>query len=267
MSFSNPVPGGRLTDAFGMRNAIQGVVGAGDHTGRDIAADAGTPILAAQSGVVIRKWWDVFAATGAGAGGNMIAILGDDGLEVRYAHMAEPSPLNVGDRVTEAETFVGEVGATGAATGPHLHLETLKNGRYVDPDIYLATASAAASPITPKEDDEMQSIVVNNNQYGITWQGITHYGDSRQAEKTRQVTSSTDELHKLTVDGKPAETNKNFAALLDGHGIPRYVLDDQGRVLNPETGKHEANGTWSREREIIANERKILEMLARLGGK
>lgn len=252
MSLTNPIAGGRLTDAFGVRDAIQGVVAAGDHTGRDIAADSGTPIKAAHSGVVISKWWDVFAATGAGAGGNMVAIRGDDGLETRYAHMLSPSPLNVGERVTAGVTDVGQVGATGAATGPHLHLEVLKNGRYVDPDIYLATAPAAASPITPKEDGEMQSIVVNGNQYGIVWQGITHYGDTRQAEKTRQITSASDELHNLTVKGKAAETIANLNAVLDGHGIPRSVLDANGRVLNPQTGKHEANGTWSREREILA---------------
>lgn len=112
------------------------------------------------------------------------------------------------------------------------------------------TSTGAA--VTPREDGDMQSIVVNGNQYGIVWQGITHYGDARQAEKTRQITSASDELHNLTVKGKPAETIANLNAVLDGHGIPRSVLDANGRVLNPQTGKYEANGTWSREREILA---------------
>lgn len=112
------------------------------------------------------------------------------------------------------------------------------------------TTNGAA--VTPREDGDMQSISVNGNQYGIVWQGITHYGDARQAEKTRQITSASDELHTLTVKGKNAETIANLNAVLDGHGIPRSVLDANGRVLNPQTGIHEANGTWSREREILA---------------
>ncbi|MFD5599912.1 M23 family metallopeptidase [Leucobacter sp. NPDC058333] len=163
MALINPVAGGKLTDAFGMRGAIAGVVSAGDHTGRDIAAPAGTPIKAAQSGVVIRKWWDTFASTGAGAGGNMVAIRGDDGTETRYAHMLAESPLRVGERVTAGITDIGQVGSTGAATGPHLHFEVLVGGRYVNPDTYLATTSPNAP--TSEGEEDMRGIIYRAEKY------------------------------------------------------------------------------------------------------
>lgn len=107
-------------------------------------------------------------------------------------------------------------------------------------------------PIIPTEDDEMYSIMMNGNQYGITKQFITHYGNERQARITRQVSSATDELHNLgNGDGK-SEAFANFVALLDGFGIPRTAVNGKGQVLNPQSGKYEANGTWSREREILA---------------
>lgn len=132
--FQMPVKG-RLTDPFGWRGEIPGVVGAQLHSGRDIAADAGTPIYAAAPGTVSRVWWDTFA-NGAGAGGWMVEIDHGDGIATRYAHMKERSWRKPGERVV-LESVIGHVGSTGAATGPHLHFEVLINGQFVDPDLYL----------------------------------------------------------------------------------------------------------------------------------
>lgn len=102
--------------------------------------------------------------------------------------------------------------------------------------------------IVPKEDEEMYSVQVNGKIYGLATQFITHYGTVSQATTTRQVTSATDELHKLNLG--------QFVDLLDGLGIPRDVLDKDGYVKNPQStavNKFENNGTWSREREILAS--------------
>lgn len=107
-------------------------------------------------------------------------------------------------------------------------------------------------PTQSEEDETMFSVQINGNQYGVSKQFITHYGDARQAKITRQVTSGRDELHNLGNGNASSEAGKNWASLLDGLGIPRNVLDGAGRVLNPQSGKFEANGTWSREREILA---------------
>lgn len=54
--------------------------------------------------------------------GNYIIIKGDDGKGFLYAHMADPSPLSVGDNVKIGD-YVGWEGTTGSSTGIHLHLE------------------------------------------------------------------------------------------------------------------------------------------------
>ncbi len=144
-----PCPG-ELTDAFGIRDAVYDasgnlVVSAQHHTGRDIAADAGTPIHPAAPGTVTRKWWDEFIG-GGGAGGWMIEIDHGNGIVTRYAHMMYDSNKSVGDWVT-LDSVIGLVGATGAATGPHLHFELLVNGAYVDPDFYLHPRTGTPKPI------------------------------------------------------------------------------------------------------------------------
>jgi hypothetical protein len=119
----------------------------------------------------------------------------------------------------------------------------------------MPDGSGGSTTPTIKEDDEMYSVLINGKQYGLAKQFITHYGTVAQAQVTRSVTSATDELHDLNKSyGK--EANGYWGELLDGLGIPRTVLDAQGLVKNPQAnggkGAFEANGTWSREREILA---------------
>ena len=134
-TLTHPIPNGTQTDRYGNRGNVAGVGNVGFHTGNDWAAPAGTPILAAQSGTILRKWWDTFA-NGIPAGGNMVSIRHDDGTETRYAHMVKQSPLNIGTRV-KAGQQIGQVGRTGAANGNHLHFELLINGKFVDPLPYI----------------------------------------------------------------------------------------------------------------------------------
>lgn len=157
MTLFNPVPSGRLTDRYGPRGAVAGVGNLGFHTGDDLAADEGTPIVAAHNGVVTRVYWDAFA-NGAGAGGNMVEIRGDDGFLTRYAHMRERSPLSAGARVVGGKTVIGHVGQTGAANGDHLHFEVLAKGRFVAPWQYVTnTAPPASTTDSPEEDDMAQN--------------------------------------------------------------------------------------------------------------
>ena len=127
--------------------------------------------------------------------------------------------------------------------------------------IWRAVPGGGSAPATPKESDNMQSISINGNLYGVDTEFITHYGDMRQANITRSVTSATDELHNL---GSGAEALANFSSLLDGLGIPRTVLNASGEVFNPQSGKFEGNGTWSRRREILAGQARIEAKLDKL---
>lgn len=84
------------------------------HTGTDIAAPLGTPIRAVADGRVIESG-------SKGSYGNAVVIQADDGRKMLYAHNNQ-NFVQVGDRVTQGEE-IAEVGATGRATGPHVHFE------------------------------------------------------------------------------------------------------------------------------------------------
>ena len=96
------------------------------HLGVDYAAPTGTPVWSASPGVITQRGV-------AGGAGNMVTIKHDNGLETLYMHLSKfASKQAVGDRI-EAKTVIGFVGATGLATGPHLHFGVKKNGAFVDP--------------------------------------------------------------------------------------------------------------------------------------
>lgn len=98
------------------------------HSGIDIAVAHGTPILAADSGVII------FSGVNGGYG-NMITIDHGAGLSTTYAHCSVLL-VKVKDKVTKGQR-IALVGSTGMSTGPHLHFEVRKQGKPDDPNKYL----------------------------------------------------------------------------------------------------------------------------------
>lgn len=120
-----PLDGARLTSRFGRRrHPILGYVRA--HRGLDFGAPRGTPVYAAGDGTVVR-------ASRFGSYGNYVRIRHGSGYETAYAHLSRfGRSIRKGIRVHQGQT-IGYVGATGRATGPHLHYEVLVNGRQVDP--------------------------------------------------------------------------------------------------------------------------------------
>lgn len=126
-----PVDGGWMSSGFGWR--IDPFSGQKSfHEGLDFTSEAGTPIVAAASGRVI------FAAMQPQYG-NMIEIDHGNGLVTRYAH-ASMLFVKEGDLVVRGQT-IAAVGATGRATGPHLHFEVRLNGVPQDPARFLQSAS------------------------------------------------------------------------------------------------------------------------------
>ena len=120
-----PVDGARMTSTFGMR--LHPVLGYNRmHQGIDFGAGTGTPVLAAGDGVVVeaRRW---------GGYGNWLRIRHSGGWETGYGHLsAYAKGLRPGQHVHQGQ-LVAYVGATGLATGPHLHYETWLNGQRVNP--------------------------------------------------------------------------------------------------------------------------------------
>jgi murein DD-endopeptidase MepM/ murein hydrolase activator NlpD len=118
---------GRITSDFGLRaDPFHG--GSARHRGVDVGAPEGSPILAAADGVVRR-------AGSRGGYGNAVEIDHGDGTTTLYAHAAELL-VREGERVRRGQE-IARVGATGRATGPHLHFEVRKGERAVSPRLAL----------------------------------------------------------------------------------------------------------------------------------
>ena len=98
------------------------------HTGIDLAAPEGTPIVASRSGTVVKAEYQDEA-------GNFVTIDHYDGYDSSYLHMKKYI-VEVG-QVVIAGQVIGYCGETGTATGPHLHFEVYKDGRRVNPSKLL----------------------------------------------------------------------------------------------------------------------------------
>ncbi len=137
---------GRITSEFGER--IDPISKERKfHQGLDIAAPTGTPVRAAGDGKVV-------AATprynGSEAWGNVVVVDHGHGLVTRYAQL-DSYIVRKGDSV-KAGDAIGAVGATGRATGPHLHFEVLADGAHIDPaPVVVPDAPAAPAPRTVRK--------------------------------------------------------------------------------------------------------------------
>jgi murein DD-endopeptidase MepM/ murein hydrolase activator NlpD len=120
-----PIDGARLTSGFGLRmHPILGYTAM--HRGVDFGAAEGTPIMAAGDGVVER------AARDPGYG-NLVLLRHNGTYETAYAHMSRfAASTRPGAHVRQGQ-IIGYVGATGRATGPHLHYEVRVNQTQVNP--------------------------------------------------------------------------------------------------------------------------------------
>ncbi|MDQ1713846.1 MAG: hypothetical protein QOE45_3296 [Frankiaceae bacterium] len=117
-----PTPG-PVTSGYGYR--IHPIYGYRRfHAGIDIGAPTGQGIVAVRAGVVV-------SAGPRGTYGNLVVIDHGNGFATAYAHQSRVL-VRAGQRVVAGQR-IGLVGATGAATGPHLHFETRVNGEPVDP--------------------------------------------------------------------------------------------------------------------------------------
>lgn len=126
-NFRSPVPFS-ATDSFGTRRMFNGEL-ASIHRGTDFHAPSGTPVLAANDGVVI-------IAQGMFYEGNLVVIDHGQQFTTMYMHLSKIE-VKVGDRVHKGERL-GLSGATGRVTGPHLHLSARWQDMYVDPVVLLS---------------------------------------------------------------------------------------------------------------------------------
>ncbi len=120
---ASPMPYSRRTSGFGMReHPIFHTQRA--HLGVDYAAPTGTPVISVADGVVVESGF-------SGGFGNMVVVQHNARQSTVYAHLSKIA-VRKGQTIKQGDNL-GAVGATGWATGPHLHFEFRINGRHVDP--------------------------------------------------------------------------------------------------------------------------------------
>ena len=165
-AFANPFDFpwlGYVSSPYGWR--IHPTTGAKDlHRGVDIAAAQGTPVAAIHDGKVV-------SAGDTGSYGLCVVIEDDKGYQSRYAHCSSLS-VSAGQEVRRGDV-IGAVGSTGNSTGPHLHLEVMLNGEYLNPYYFVDTGGSGepTGPIIPDYsgepvgDDRFQAMLAVAEQY------------------------------------------------------------------------------------------------------
>ena len=115
---------GPITQRFGQNLTRYGV-----HRGLDIDGDTGDTVRAARNGVV------TVAGHADECGGIQVRLDHGDGFVSWYRHLSAEL-VSVGQRISRG-AMIGRVGATGCATGSHLHFAITRNGSWVDPEDFL----------------------------------------------------------------------------------------------------------------------------------
>lgn len=125
-SLINPLQAGVVTSEFGERESTDIITP--NHTGIDLGAEEGTTIIASMEGTVD-------TVSSVGDYGNHLKILNGDIITL-YAHCSEIL-VEEGEQVKQGQE-VAKVGSTGNSTGPHLHFEIRKDGRFVNPRLIVS---------------------------------------------------------------------------------------------------------------------------------
>jgi len=142
-----PIEYARLSSSFGMRNhPVLGRMRM--HKGVDYAAGTGTPIMAAGDAKVQFVGWK-------NGYGRAVILDHGQGRTTLYGHMSAWGKFKQGQRVNQGAT-IGYVGASGLATGPHLHYEFRVNGNQVNP---LTVTMPKPAPLAGAEMNRFRATV------------------------------------------------------------------------------------------------------------
>ncbi|MXO60428.1 peptidoglycan DD-metalloendopeptidase family protein [Altererythrobacter salegens] len=126
---------GRISGRFGSQRIYRGGEAGSYHSGLDIATgESGTPYVAPADGVVVLAAQSPFSLEG-----NLLIIDHGGGLNSAFLHSSKLA-VKVGDVVRQGQ-YIGNIGMTGRATGPHLHWSMKWHDARLDPLLFVAPAN------------------------------------------------------------------------------------------------------------------------------
>ncbi len=121
-----PVSNARISSGYTMRRRHPIFRRVMPHQGVDYAAPVGTPVRSIADGKVVSVGW-------SGGLGRSVRVKHANGIETMYSHLSRYAKgIKPGVRVRRGQ-YLGNVGSSGIATGPHLDFRALENGRYINP--------------------------------------------------------------------------------------------------------------------------------------
>lgn len=216
------------------------------HRGDDLAADKGTPVYAAQDGVVTYADYQysygncVVLDHGTGLDGNRWSTL--------YAHMDDYTVAN--GQVVKAGELIGHVGTTGASTGPHLHFEVFLNGGLTQPCYLTAYREEDTQPLTAEMAQELLAQAAENQSSSedplpLKSQALTATRASLQdqldqlKDKRDELQVSMDTLAAGTTD-QEKELAENYRQQIDLFDQEIQLLEDQMQVIQQQMEEEQA---------------------------
>lgn len=160
MFLKSPIKFGRITSGFSQSRFHPILNVNRPHNGVDYGAPRGTPIMAVGKGRIVSMGFNR-------SNGRMIKIRHNGIYATAYLHMDRFAPgLKLGSEIEQGQ-FIGTVGSSGLATGPHLHFSFYENGVYVDP---MGIKFPSADPIAANEMPAYQKLVSTMLQSLPAWQ-------------------------------------------------------------------------------------------------
>ncbi|MGP5319149.1 peptidoglycan DD-metalloendopeptidase family protein [Arthrobacter rhombi] len=208
----NPTAGS-LTSPYGGRvNPVTGSLEL--HSGQDIAAPDGSAIVAAADGVV-----EIAGKSSGGNSGYMVAINHGGGVQSRYVHSwPDGMHVKIGQKVIAGE-HISDVGASGNATGPHLHFGIRINGQPTNPMDYMAKRGISLGKNNANQDKQKPSTAVV----------------AKAEEKTTFVRTDGEEFQ------PSKEQLKNLSAVIEA--AKSHGASEQATVIALMTVLQESKGT------------------------
>lgn len=237
------------------------------HMGIDAQGRIRQPIFAVADGTVVGGTWGTTRQDGHGFG-NQVLISHADGFATRYAHLAEPPLVQLGDRVTTGQ-LIGYMG--GSRRGDlnsverHLHFEVTHDGRHIDPVAFLTGASVASSSVPAQAasaattDSLLYEIRPGSDgSYMSTSTGVSVNSSvfsavAMDADSTQVMVSEGGVLKQLAAedgvwtktDTGVALTATSLSAVDTGSGFPEVLAVEEGKLFHIVGSDEGWTKTWT----------------------